>query len=533
MHDTRVSSPVGGGTATSVVHPGVGLRLRLWLGLLLVGVTGAAAVIGLFSWLAPGDPLFDPRALGIWPWSAALSCIALAVGTALWLDHAIAAHLRGLCRAIAGGDPSELGRLPAASGWGELSLLTAQLQSLIVRHREMSRASMDLEELRHRIRIVRVALESRPADPLRPLEGPLGPLVELLNRRRVEEERTGSASREDTLALRRDLAGTLVDARASAEQAERGFVEATALLTTVRELQRLGGELQQGMSPGPGREAAGAPGSRDPHASRGSEAWAHRADAVPVAEAQRRYREAAAAAIRELVTTSQESVERLAAGLAEAQEIGAQVQVLANRATLIALQVSLAGSAGARPEGLSDDLRTLAGEVRAATDHTTEHLAILDREVAAASDRMKGLRERVAARLDEAPPLPEDAPEPAGASGAVDAGVRAGTEPPAETALRLLDRVREMIQDAAAKGERLSATGERASRAAERVVRMLEDEAGTLEALAQRLGSGETGADAAAPVTNQPRPADLRLLGPEEPGAAPGRRDADDAEESR
>ena len=147
---------------------------------------------------------------------------------------------------------------------------------------------------------------------------------------------------------------------------------------------------------------------------------------------------------------------------------------------------------------------------------------------------MKGLRERVAARLDEAPPLPEVAPEPAGATG------RAAPAPPPEAAARLLERVREMIQDAAAKGERLSATGERASRAAEHVVRMLEQEAGTLQALARRLGADEAvpGGDA-APEAGPLRPGDLRLLGPEEPGPTPRvspgpeRREAGDAEESR
>jgi len=516
MRDTRSTAPYGDANAVSVVHPGGGLRLRLWFGFLLLGAVGAAAVLGLFAWAAPADPLFDPRAFGIWPWSAALLCLVLAVGAALWLDHAVAGHVRGLCRAIAGGDPTELGALPAAAGWGELSLLTAQLQSLIARHREMSRAATDLEELRHRVRALRTALESRPGDPLRPLEGPLAPLVETLNRRRGEDERVARASREDALALRRDLAGAIADARASAEQAERGFVEATALLTTVRELQRLGGELQQGAV-----AAAPAPAPAAPTA------------ALPADEAQRLYREAAAAAIHELVATSHESVERLVAALAEAQQVGAQVQVLANRATLIALQVSLSG-ARAPAEGLGADLRTLAAEVRAATDRTAEHLAALDREVAAASDRMRGLRERVAARLDEAPPLPERAPVPAPAAAPAPAA--------SEAAPRLLERVREMIQDAAAKGERLSATGESASRAAARVVKLLEEEAGTLEALARRWAADdEAPAPDAAADARASRAGDLRLLGPDEtaPGSLAERvpprvpRERPEAEESR
>ena len=41
-----------------------------------------------------------------------------------------------------------------------------------------------------------------------------------------------------------ELERSLGDARESTEQAERGFVEATSLLTTVRELQRLESELR-------------------------------------------------------------------------------------------------------------------------------------------------------------------------------------------------------------------------------------------------------------------------------------------------
>jgi hypothetical protein len=516
MRDHRVTSDPGDGTVTGVVHPGAGLRLRLWLSCLLSGVAGGGAVVGLFTWLSPADPLFDPLTLGIWPWSAAVSCLVLAVGLGLWLDHGIASHLRGLSRAIAAGDPEGLGVLPAARGWGELSLLTAQLHSQLARQHEMSRAAAELEELRHRIRSLRGAVEMRlpgqRSEPVRTIEGPLGLLIETLNRRWVEEEQDKNQSREDALGLRHELALALVDARESAELAERGFVEGTALLTTVRELQRLGGELKQELSTPHEMPAVPAP---------------------PFAESQQRYREVAAAAIEELVSTSNESVECLATGLVRVQEIGEQVQVLANRATLIALHVALSdsGGTGQRSEGLSHELRSLAGEVRAVTDLTAERFAAIDREVETAVERMKGLRERVAAKLNEAPPLPEAGP----------AAPRVAQ--PAEVTLRLLERVREMVQDAAAKGERLSAAGERASRAAERLVRRLEEEAGTLEGLAMRLGAtadelreGVTAPGAHGPASaGELRPGDLRLLGPDQakPGAVEPASGDDDAEERR
>ena len=519
MRDLRVPSASGASAATSVVHPGAGLRLRLWLGCLVGGFAGAGAVIGLLAWLSPADPLFDPLALGIWPWSAAFLCLVLAVGFGLWLDHGIASHLRGLSRAIASGDPVELATLPATAGWGELSLLSAQLQSLLVRHREMGHVAFELEELRYRIHSLRTAVDMRPpgqqAEPLRNFEGPLSTLVESFNRHWVEEGRIEEESREDALGLRRDLALALSDARESAELAERGFVEATSLLTTVRELQRLSGELRQELS-----AAAGAPAGPE-------------APAPSSGEAQLRYREAAAAAIEELVSASNESVERLAAGLGRVQEIGQQVHVLANRATLIALNVALSGPTGmgSRPEGLSRDLRSLAGEVRSVTDLTEGQFLAIDREVAAAVERMQGVRERVAAKLDAAPPLP-----------GIPAGAPRVAPPSTEASLRLLERVREMVQDAAVKGERLAAAGERASRAIERLVRRLEEEAGTLEGLAMRLGAtaedlregtGERGA------AGPPAAGDLRLLGPDqakertEPSSPSAERDDDDAEERR
>ncbi len=515
MRDPRAASAPDESAHTAVVHPGAGLRLRLWLACLLGGLAGGGAVIGLFAWLSPPDPLFDPLVLGLWPWSAAAACLFIAVGLGLWLDHGIATHLRGVSRALEGGDPAGLAALPAARGWGELSLLTAQVQGQLVRQQEMVRAAAELDDLRHRIRALRAAVElhvpAERSEPARAIEGPLGLLIEALNRRWAEEQHAGDQGREDALGLRRELTMALLDARESAELAERGFVEGTALLTTVRELQRLGGELRQELSSSP-------------------------PPAVPVpalAEAQHRYRELAAAAIEELVSASNESVEFLATGLARVQEIGEQVQVLANRATLIALHVALSdpGGPGPRREGLSRDLQNLAGEVRAVTDLTAARLTAIDREVEAAVSRMKGLRERVAAKLDEAPPLPEAA------------GEAERPAQPSELALRLLDRVREMVQDAASKGERLSAAGERASRAAERLVRRLEEEEGTLEGLAMRLGATteDLREGGAAPGPRPPssavesRPGDLRLLGPDsaKPRPAEPASDEDDAEERR
>ena len=271
------------------------------------------------------------------------------------------------------------------------------------------------------------------------------------------------------LEIRAGVMRGLEEARETESQAEHGFLEATALLTTVRELQRLRVELESALS------AAGAART-----------------APPAPEALERYRSAAAGIIEELVSASTGSVERLAAGLMHVQEIADQVHTLANRATLVALDAAL-GPGVSPPGGRAAELRTLAAQVQAVTTRTAALSREVDEGVAAAVGRMRGLRERVSEQLERVPELPAEMPP-------VDL----------EIADRLLDRVREMVQDTMQKGERLSAAGERASTAAQRLVRRLEDEFRAIEALVARLS------DAAAPgaPVEEARPGGLRLLGP-------------------
>ncbi len=465
-----------------------GLRLRLWLACL-----GGALVAAAGIWWVIGTrigPAVTPDPATLVLWLAGSGALGIVTGAllALWLDARILGALRGLTRALASQQVHELRGLPAASGWGEISDLTQQVQHLIAAHRQAGRAGEELRHLQHQVAALSVAVErwiaSERWEPLRLEAGPLATLAASLDRGFAREVEVGEQNQEAVRLVRVELEASLGDARESVEQAERGFVEATALITTVRELQRLGGELRDAI------QASGLETGASP----------------PVAEAIERYRAAAAAAIGELVAAAGESVERLAAGLARVSEIAEIVHTLANRATLIALNAVIAsgrgGAAARHPEELTAELKALAGEVRAATERTDALSREVEREVAAASARMREVRERIAGRLDEAPP-------PAGAI----AGVP-------ENVLRLHERVSEMIQDAAQKGERLSAAGERASRAAERLLRRLEEEAREMEGLVLRLGSAaalpeepRVPAGAAGPPA---RPAGLRLLEPGE-----------------
>jgi len=248
------------------------------------------------------------------------------------------------------------------------------------------------------------------------------------------------------------------------------------MLTSLRELQRLTLELQNAMAP----------------------------LATPVPAAAMAPQPGAREALEELVAGSQDSVAAIGRAMMRVEDVAEQVQQLANRATLIAIHVVTSGrrEAGDAGDDVSNELKQLAHDVRDATDRTAQFTHDIEAAVAEASERMAAVRARALAKLEEPTPAASATARP----GALD------------DAQRLLERVREMVQDAGRKGERLSAAGERASRAAERLARRIDDEASETEALLVRLTPvGRTN----APAPHVAPPPDLRLL-EEEPPAAGG-----------
>ncbi len=483
MH-TLPSAPPTQDPLTGAPAPTVGLRLRLWAACFagtLVGGLGGLWVYGALWVPGESDASFLVPALAAVGGAAALAAFA----AALWLDHHVVSHLRGVLRGLHTGRTADLRGLPAAHGWGELSQLSESTQIVLAHVRRTSRAAEDMETTRHQLVALRGALErwlatERWQAPSFEVGEPAA-LAAVLDRGIGRTGQVTEQHREVARQIASELVVTLGDAQESAEQAERGFVEATALLTTVRELQRLSLELQNAL-------VQVTPAAPEPAAA-------------PMDD---RFREAARAALEELVAGSTESVESISSSLMHVQDIASHVQRLGNRATLIAIHAVVGGT---RVEGdtLTGELRQLAADVREATERTSDLARDIEQEVAHAAERMRTVRERALARFEQvAVPAPA-APER-----------RAPERRTWDDAQRLLERVREMVQDAASKGERLSAAGERASRAAERLARRLEEETRDAEALAARL----------EPVGEAPRAAageaapGLRVLEPGDAEAA-------------
>ncbi len=367
-------------------EPYVGLRFRLWLACISGGaIAGVGTLWVLGTRVAPGAA----GAGELQGWLAGVAFLAVGSGMviALWLDHHIVGHLRGLARGLYSGRVAELRGLPSATGWGELTELTDLAQALLVRQRQNVHAGQELEQLRGQLAALQAAVEQWlhtevwDAPALAP--GPLAGMAEALARGFA---RRGSVDEQNAHAARQvagELVTALTDATESAEQAERGFVEATAMLTTVRELQRLAGELQA---------ALGAMG-------------------VPVAVPAFGESGAAREAIEALVEASHASVESIGRGMLRVQDVSALVQQLANRATLVAIHAVTASSRGDGPgNDLGEELKQLVREVREATDRTTELAFEVENAVAEASERMRGAREVALVKLGEPDRREEERP---------------------------------------------------------------------------------------------------------------------------
>jgi hypothetical protein len=443
MNDT---TPARSREASAEPRASGGLRLRIWLGCLAGALVAGGGIWWVVGTQMNEGPTTDPAIIVSWLGAVAGLGVMVAAAFALWLDHGLVSHARGLTQALATRQIARLRGLPATSGWGELSQLTQQVQQAVSQYRSAERAAEELGLLRDQLMSLHKALArwnetERWSDVQR--EGPVGVVAESLGRGLVRLEDWRDQNLEVARQIARELELALGAARESSEKAERSFVESTALLTTVRELHRLYVELQH--------------------------AW--EVGAKPAGGAESDVLELAREAIEELVAGSTEAVERLATGLRRVEEMSDQTALLANRATLVALEATLE----ARSEG-NGETRRLVDEIRATVDRSASLSKDLSTSIESATARMHALRERVADKLESLPATPTAAP----GSG--------------EEVERLFERVREMVQDATAKGERLSAAGERASRAAESLLRGLESETREVEGLVARLAPvGESG----------------------------------------
>lgn len=470
-----------------------GLRARLWFASLAGALTATLGSACVIAAIRMAGAALDPAVVVESIAGACLLGLAVGVLAGRWLTLGIAQRLRDIEGGIDRGRLSESAR---SQGWGEIGDVARAVRALLEADRDLREDEAELRALRATIERAREVVErwirAERWESLTPGSGGLAPLAEALDRGIAREMEVQDQNLEAAHLVQTELLHVIDEAHDSAGMAERGYVEVTALLTTIREIARLTSEIQHALlAPAPAADSESRP-------------------------AESEWRGRAAQAIEELVDVSGESVRRLGEGLLRVREINEQVQVMSNRATLIALNAVVASTRpearAAASEGTTEELKQLAREVRAATERVTTLSSEVDRAVESANQRMREVREHVVARLVELP-APPAAPAPA-------------TPPPLA---HWFERLREMVQDASRKGQRLSESQEKVSSAVQHVSRRLEDEIRDIEGLVARLTPMGATAATEYPAAAAPSAAEaesrssrtLRLLDPEASAARP------------
>src|SRR5262249_17490417 len=147
--------------------------------------------------------------------------------------------------------------LDDAAAWGELRPLAGTLHRVLTGRERGAPESEELAALRSRLqaaeaKLERAAARPQPAPPAAVTPPPERAALEDLRRRREErdarEQKERAALRQRALTVGGEVTHDLEVGREAVEGAERSFVEATALLSGLREAERLAGELDAALA---------------------------------------------------------------------------------------------------------------------------------------------------------------------------------------------------------------------------------------------------------------------------------------------
>src|SRR5262249_22785478 len=152
---------------------------------------------------------------------------------ALWIDHHVVGHLHGLLLGLRSSRVAELRGLPAGAGWGELSELGDAGQDTPEKRQRETRALSELQRVREQVMLLFASIEhwqrterwERP--PL--AEGEVSAIGDLLAHAVQRRASVDEQNREAARQVASELSAVIADAHEAASQAERGFIEATAL----------------------------------------------------------------------------------------------------------------------------------------------------------------------------------------------------------------------------------------------------------------------------------------------------------------
>ncbi|MCX5800062.1 MAG: methyl-accepting chemotaxis protein [Candidatus Eisenbacteria bacterium] len=319
----------------------------------------------------------------------------------------------------------------------EFNVLARRVEQLSRGNKDQAAVSRRLSHLEEELARIGNSVEEvligSPFVPLPESEGATERLVSLINRMLPEFSELRKASVKEMRTVEKDLGETREASQQLAAHAERSFLESTEVLVAAREVSRLVAEAREKL-----------------HAIAG------KSEEKPGAKLQK---ESIRDAVTRVVETAARGIEELSKGLMKASALSRSSERIANRASVLALNVAVEAARASLPgmNVLAEEIRRLAEFARGCSDDSAVIVKEIETKVDAVVRAIHISQEEVRIKTRTLGFGPD---EQAQESGEADAELERITSRLDDTVGKLLSKVQE-----------LSRLTEKASREAERVSR--------------------------------------------------------------
>jgi len=319
----------------------------------------------------------------------------------------------------------------------EFHVLARRFEQLSKGSKEQAISARRVTQLEEQMRRIGNAIEEvlvgSPFVPLPEQEGNTGRLVSLVNRMLPEFSELRKAAVQELQAVENELRETREASQQLAAQAERSFLESTEALVAARDVSKLVAEAREklGVVVGKPEERPGAKPSK----------------------------EGIRDSVTKVVETAAKGIEELTKGLIKANALSRSSERIANRASVLALNVAIESARASLPgmNVLAEETRKLADFARGCSDESAVLVKEIEGKIDSVIRSIHMTQEEVRIRTGAFGFEPEDQTQ---------LKEEAGAE---------LDRITSRLDDAVEKllsrVQELSKLTERASREAERVSR--------------------------------------------------------------
>jgi methyl-accepting chemotaxis protein len=319
----------------------------------------------------------------------------------------------------------------------EFNVLAKRFEQLSRGSRDQVAASRRLAQLEDELQRIGNAIEEvlvgSPFVPLPEKEGAIGRVVSLVNRILPEFTELRKSTVKEMRTVEKDLLETREASQQLATQAERSFLESTEALVAAREVSRLVTEAKEKLHVIIGKPEE-KPGVKPP-------------------------KEGIRDAVTKVVETAARGIEELTKGLIKAGALSRSSERIANRASVLALNVAVEAARASLPgmNVLAEEIRKLAEFARGCSDESAAVVREIETKVDSVVRAIHITQEEVRVRTRTLGFVPgEHTPE--------------GEDAEAELG-RIASRLDDAVGKLLSKVQELSRLTEKASREAERVSR--------------------------------------------------------------